>query len=144
MKHSVNGLATYNSLLRTHINEFLKKKLKEIENNEILPSHGSLLYIVYKNGGRIQIKDIYDTLLKQKSTITEMIKRLVNLGYLEKETCINDKRVTYVRATEKALKFQPEFNRISDELLEKLYFNFSKEEKDELVRLVFKSIKNFE
>lgn len=143
MNEKNRGIATYNSLLRTQINDFLKNKLKEVGNEDLVPSHGALLWIMYKNNGRVQIKTIYDTLLKQKSTITEMINRLVKLGYLEKEGCQEDKRVTYVVATEKALAFQRDFDLISQQLLEKVFEGFTEEEKDEFTRLMLKSIGNF-
>lgn len=137
------GIASLNSLLRTQINDFLKMELKKIGNDEIVPSYGTILAIVYRNGGKVQIKTIYDTILKQKSTITEMINRLVKLGYLEKHSCLEDKRVTYVVATEKAIAFEADFNRISENLMEKVFDGFTEEEKDEYVRLMLKSIKNF-
>lgn len=143
MNENNRGIATYNSLLRTQINDFLKNKLREAGNEDLVPSHGTILSLVYRNGGRVQIKTIYDTLLKQKPTITEMINRLVKLGYLRKEGCQEDKRVTYVVATEKALTFQQDFNRISQELITKVFDNFSEEEKDEFTRLMIKAIKNF-
>lgn len=143
MNEMNRGIATYNSLLRTQINDFLKLMLKEIGKDELVPSYGTLLSIVYRNGGKVQIKTIYDTILKQKSTITEMINRLVKLGYLEKHSCVEDKRVTYVVVTEKAIAFEPDFNRISKNLMEKVFEGFTEEEKDEYVRLMLKAIKNF-
>ncbi len=143
MKKSCEGLATYASILGTLVNEFLKDKLREKGNYDLCPSQCSLLYIVFKNGGRVQIKEIYDTLLKQKSTITEMINRLVSYGYLEKQGCTEDRRISYVIATEKAIKFKDDFDEISRNLVEKVYKGFSEEEKNELMRLIFKAIDNF-
>jgi Mn-dependent DtxR family transcriptional regulator len=44
-----------------------------------VPSYGSVLSVVYKNDGYVQIKTIYDSLSKQKTTITESINRLTKL-----------------------------------------------------------------
>lgn len=143
MNENSKCFATYNSLLRTHINQFLKNKLKEVDNEDLVPSYGALLSIVYKNGGKVQIKTIYDTLLKQKPTITEMIKRLVKLGYLKKEGSEEDKRINYVVATEKALAFQKDFDLISQELSEKVFEGFTEEEKNQFTALILKSINNF-
>lgn len=137
------GVATYNSLLRTKINDFLKKKLKECGHGDLRPSHGAILAVVYKNNGKVQIKTIYDALRKQKTTITEGINRLVRLGYLTKEGCPNDGRCTYVVATQKALDFREAFGEISRELQEKVYEGFSQEEQENLVRLMTKAIGNF-
>jgi DNA-binding MarR family transcriptional regulator len=143
MKESITGIATFISLLRVQINDFIKEELKDIGNTELVPSYGALLSFLYKNDGKAQISDVYNTLLKQKTTITEMINRLVKLGYIEKEKCTEDKRVTYIVLTEKSLAFQNEFERISNELLSKMLEDFTEEEKNEFFRLILKSIKNF-
>jgi DNA-binding MarR family transcriptional regulator len=69
---------------------------------------------------------------------------LVKLGYLEKEKSEEDKRVTYVVATQKALDFKEDFHEISNELFEKLFKNFSEEEKILFADLIVKAIGNFE
>jgi DNA-binding MarR family transcriptional regulator len=138
------GVASYTSQLRTKINEFLRDELKACGCGELVPSYGSVLSVVYKNGGKVQIKTIYDSLSKQKTTITESINRLVELGYLTKETCPTDARCTYVQATEKALAFQADFGRISKELQEKIFRDFTEEEQQRLAELMVRAIENFE
>lgn len=139
-----HGVATYNSLLRTKINDYLKEQLKACGYDDLVPSYGALLSVVYRNGGTVQIKVIYDSLLKQKTTITEMINRLVKLGYLSKSQCTEDKRVTYVSATDRAGRFKSDFDRISKELMAKIYAGFNDREKQELVDLMTRAIENFE
>jgi DNA-binding MarR family transcriptional regulator len=137
------GVAAYTSQLRTKINEFLRDELKACGYGELVPSYGSVLSVVYKNDGPVQIKTIYDSLCKQKTTITESINRLVELGYLTKETCPTDARCTYVQATEKALAFREDFGRISKELREKIFGGFSAEEQQQLVDMMVRAIGNF-
>ncbi len=144
MKPSPNGAATDTSRLRTRINEYLRDELKACGHGELVPSYGSVLSVVYKNGGHVQIKTIYDSLCKQKTTITESINRLVKLGYLTKETCPTDARCTYVQATEKAMAFQPDFQRISQELRERLFCGFTGEEQQNFVELMDRAIRNFD
>ncbi len=142
MKSNNRTVINLTSLLKTQIDGFLKSKLHEIGNKELVPSYGALLWVVYRHSGRVQIKTIYETLLNQKSSITEKINRLVKLGYLKKEACQEDKRVTYVIATEKALSFQNDYNLISLELVDRLFKNFTEEEIEQLIRLMTKAIKN--
>jgi Transcriptional regulators len=144
MKAVTGGVATYNSLLRTRINDYLREQLKEYGYSDLMPSHGAVLSIVYKNGGTVQIKVIYDILRKQKTTITESINRLVKLGYLTKAQCISDRRVTYVSLTEKSKAFKRDFDEISAELKEKVYKGFSEEEQQQLVDLLNRAIENFD
>ena len=137
------GAATYVSQLRTKINEFLRDELKVCGRGELVPSYGSILSVVYRNDGRVQIKTIYDSLCKQKTTITESINRLVRLGYLTKETCPTDARCTYVQATEKALAFRSDFDRISADLRKKIFGGFSGEEPPQFVDMLARAIGNF-
>lgn len=137
------AIATYVSLLRIKMNDFIKIKLKEVENYDLVPSYGALLSLLYKNDGKVQINTIYNTLLKQKTTITEMINRLVKLGYIKKEKCTEDRRVTYVVLTEKSLAFKDDFQNISKKLLDQTLKGFTEEEKVEFVRLISKATKNF-
>lgn len=143
MKVTPLGAATYTSALRTKINEFLRDELKNCGRGELVPSYGSVLYAVYKNGGKVQIKTIYDSVCKQKTTITESINRLVKLGYLTKECCPNDARCTYVQATEKALLFREDFNKISEKLREKIFYGFEESEQQDFVDMMAKAIDNF-
>jgi DNA-binding MarR family transcriptional regulator len=139
-----HGVATYNSTLRTKINDYLREQLKECGHGDLVPSYGALLSIVYRNGGTVQIKIIYDSLHKQKTTITEMINRLVKLGYLTKSQCCEDKRITYVTQTEKAVEFRTDFDRISGELKAKIYHGFDEDEKQKFVDLMVRAIENFD
>lgn len=143
MKATTTGVATYTSMLRTRINEFLRDELKACGHGELVPSYGSVLSVVYRKGGQVQIKEIYDSLLKQKTTITESINRLVRLGYLTKETCPTDARCTYVRATDKAIAFQKDFKRISARLQEKIFEGFTEEERQTFVELMGRAIEHF-
>mgnify|MGYP003780551439 FL=1 len=138
------GVAAYTSQLRTKINEFLRDELKSCGYGELVPSYGSVLSVVYQNDGFVQIKTIYDSLCKQKTTITESINRLVELGYLTKETCPTDARCTYVQATEKALALKEDFGRISKELREKIFKGFSGDEQQQLADLMVRAIGNFQ
>lgn len=143
MKVSPTGAATYTSHLRTKINEFLRDELKACDCGDLVPSYGSVLYVIYKNDGKVQIKTIYDSLCKQKTTITESINRLVELGYLTKETCPTDARCTYVQVTDKAIAFKKHFDRISRKLLDKIFSGFTKEEQKQFVELMGRAIDNF-
>jgi DNA-binding MarR family transcriptional regulator len=143
MNASPMGAATYASQLRTRINEFLRDELKDCGHGELVPSYGSVLSVVYKNDGKVQIKTIYDSLCKQKTTITESINRLVKLGYLTKETCPTDARCTYVQATKKALAFRPDFERISARLRDKIFDGFSEREQQQFVEMMARAIDNF-
>lgn len=130
--------------LQTRVNELLKTKLKEYGNTDLIPSYGAILWIVYNNKNRIQIKHIYESLKIQKSTITESIKRLVTLGYFLKEVSEEDKRISYIVATEKALVFKEDYMNIVHEVLDTLLSTFTKDQKDTFLELIIKANGNLE
>jgi len=138
------NVATYASQFRAKINEFLRSELKACGYGELVPGYGSVLSVVYENGGHVQIKTINDSLYKQKTTVTESINRLVELGYLTKETSSADARFTYVQATDKALAFQEDFMRISRELTERIFRGMSGEDQQQLADLMVRVIENLQ
>ncbi|MGO0943864.1 MarR family winged helix-turn-helix transcriptional regulator [Clostridioides difficile] len=40
------------------------------------------------------MKEIAAKIGKDKSTVTVLVNKLINLGYLERQKCTNDKRIT--------------------------------------------------
>jgi DNA-binding MarR family transcriptional regulator len=143
MSENSKKIAAYNSILINKIDDFIKEKFREYGYKDINPSNASVLCIVFRNGGKIKIGKIYDSLLKHKTTITESIKRLVKKGYLKKIKCTQDKRVTYVEVTEKAKIFREDFTKISDELWDVMFKGFNKEEREYLNNLIVRAIDNF-
>ena len=144
MDEDFKGIAAYNSILINKIDDYIKEKFKEYSYKDIIPSNASVLCIVFKNGGKVKIGKIYNSLLKNKSTITESIKKLVKRGYLKKTKCTEDKRVTYVEVTDKAKYFRKDFMKISDDLWNVMFKGFDEEEREKLTKLIVRAIDNFE
>jgi len=144
MDEDFKGIAAYNSILINKIDDYIKEKFKEYGYKDIIPSNASVLCIVFKNGGKVKIGKIYNSLLKNKSTITESIKKLVKRGYLKKTKCTEDKRVTYVEVTDKAKYFRKDFMKISDDLWNVMFKGFDEEEREKLTKLIVRAIDNFE
>lgn len=143
MEANIKAIGSYNSILKNNIDTFLKDELKKCGHEFVKPSYGMILYLVFKENGKVQIKDLYNQINKNKPTISEMINRLVDLGYLVKETCTKDKRVTYVVATDKTKAFKDDFYLISDKLLNTVFKNFEEDEKEMLIKLLVKANSNF-
>jgi DNA-binding MarR family transcriptional regulator len=132
------------SKTKKKMTKFIEKKLIEKGLTDLAPSYGNILTVLYDNEGSLRIKDIGDLLGKEKSTMTTLINNLEKHGYVEKVRDENDRRNTYVRLTDKARRIENEFNEISAAVQERAYNNFSKDEKDELLRLLKKLNQNFD
>ena len=127
-----------------------KKMIKFIENQlieegieDLVPAYGNILTALYNNDGRLMMKDIATIVGKDKSTITALIKSLLKLGYVKKIKSKQDKRITYIELTEKSYTIKNKFEKISDELNQKAFYDFTVKEKEEFLKLLKKMNNNF-
>ena len=123
---------------------FIDDKLKENKLDEIVPSYGNILTVLFDNDGKLTMRQIGELVGKDKSTITSLVNKLVKLGYVEKQKSEKDKRVTFVLITQKGRNIEEKFNGISKQVLETAYKDFTLKEKKELLRLLKKLNNNFE
>lgn len=131
------------SKTKKKMSEFIERKLKEKNLNDLVPSYGNILTVLYDNGGRLNMKEIGVLLGKDKSTITALINKLIKLDYVMKEKSTTDKRVTYIVLTKKAKEIEDKFNEISKSVNQTAYKDFSEEEKEIFLRLLKKLNTNF-
>jgi len=117
--------------------------LKENNLTELIPTHGNVLTSLYESDRKLTMKEIAKKIGKDKSTVTPLINKLIDLGYIQKEKSPIDKRITYISLTPKAREIESTFNHISDQVKETAYKDFTKEEKEEFLRLLKKLNSNF-
>jgi DNA-binding MarR family transcriptional regulator len=87
------------------------------------------------------MKELADKIGRDKSTVTALVDKLIKHGYAEKTRDIEDNRVVFVTLTEKGKELKPMFEKISQDLLSKVYKDISQNEKEELIKTL-KKIKN--
>lgn len=138
-----NCIISIISGIRRKANEFLERELAVCGIKGMCPTHGAILSLLYLNNGKLSMKEIADLIGRDKSTVTHLINKLVEHGFVKKEKCSADCRVTYIVLTEKARRIEKDFFRISDKLLETAYKGFSPVEKEQLAALLAKLHKNF-
>ncbi len=131
------------SKTKKKMSEFIERKLKEKNLNDLVPSYGNILTVLYDNGRRLSMKEIGVLLGKDKSTITALINKLIKLDYVMKEKSKVDKRVTYIVLTKKAMEIEDKFNEISKSVNQTAYKDFTDEEKEIFLRLLKKLNTNF-
>ena len=132
------------SKTKKKMTKFIEKALKEKGLDDLAPSYGNILTVLYNNNGRLSMNQIGKTVGKDKSTITALVNKLSNLGYVQKEKCMEDRRVTYIILTEKGKEIEGKVNEISGKVNLIAYKNFSKEEKDIFLKLLKKMNNNFD
>ncbi|MDF2633472.1 MAG: transcriptional regulator, MarR family, partial [Pelosinus sp.] len=109
---------------------FIEEQLQENGLHDLIPSHGNILTALFENQGKLSMKKIAEIIGKDKSTLTPLVNKLVELDYIIKEQNQLDKRVTYIILTSKGKQMQEKFSNISDEVYKAAYKGFSAEEKD--------------
>ena len=121
-------------------NRFIIEELKNNGAEGLVPSHGDILFCLYKNG-KMTMKDIANCIHRTKPTVTVLVDKLEKLGYLKREASNEDNRCTYIVLTKKGEDFKVIFEKISEELNEMLYKNLSQEESELIEKLLRKVLK---
>jgi DNA-binding MarR family transcriptional regulator len=132
------------SRTRNKMLQFIEEQLRKNGLDDLIPSHGNILTALYENDGTLTMKKIAETIGKDKSTITPLVNKLVELGYITKEKNQLDKRVTYIILTNKGKQMQEKFSNISNEVYRAAYKGFSAEEKEVFLRLLKQLNNNFD
>ena len=131
------------SRTKANMIKFIENRLKSNDLNDLIPTHGNILTALYESNGRLTMKEIAKKIGKDKSTVTALVNKLINLGYIKKDKCDIDKRVTYISLTDKAFNIKDKFDFISSQVKETAYTDFTEEEKKEFLRLLRKLSANF-
>ncbi len=132
------------SKTKKKMSKFIEKKLIEKGIDDLVPSYGNILTVLYDHGGSLSMKEIGALLGKEKSTITTLVNKLEKLGYIEKVKSKEDRRTTYACLTQKGRSIEKTFVDISKDVQSTAYNNFTHEEKSELLRLLKKLNQNFD
>lgn len=137
-----NAIALIGSLReKNHL--LLESELKAAGITDLAASQGAVLDALYKNDGKLPMKEIARLVRRDKSTVTYLTDRLLKNGYIQKEKDSMDKRVIYIILTAKGWGVQGLFREISDRLNEKFYLSLSEEEAQTLEKLLEKVDQGF-
>lgn len=135
---------TYISEIRGHVSAFIEEQLREFGIEGLVASHGSILTALYYNEGKLPMKDIAERIRRTKSTVTQLVDKLIKAGYVEKVVSEEDGRVHYIILTEKGWGIKDSFTEISRRVNETFYQGVSDQEAEVLVQLLAKIKANFE
>ena len=105
-------------------NRFIIHELESRGIFGIVPSHGDILFLLFRSD-RLPMQEIASRIHRTKPTVTILVKKLVELGYVDREKSQEDSRVTYISLTEKGEELRPIFDEISEKLQEKVYGGFT-------------------
>ena len=108
------------------------RMLKEYE-IEINPAQGRIMFVLWKND-EIPITELARKTSLEKSTLTSMLDRLEDAGYVARVPSPDDRRVILIKRTAKDRAWQKVYIRVSQEMTKLFYAGFSQSEIDEFER----------
>ncbi len=121
--------------IRDKANRFIIASLRKHSLEGFAPSHGDILYALFIKGP-MSMKDLASIIHRRKSTVTTLVNKLIDAGYVNKESDPRDDRVSIISLSETGRELKETLVDISESLLSQLYQGFTDEEKKELMRLL--------
>jgi DNA-binding MarR family transcriptional regulator len=118
-------------------NNSIERELKKHKLGGIAPSHGDILFQLYKNKS-VTMQQLAQLIDRDKSTVTVLVNKLVKLGYINKTPDAQDARIYNFSATQKGRELRPIFEEISNRLLTRVYCEFESKEKEVIIQLLQK------
>lgn len=129
------------SRIKEAANELIIKELKLAGYENIAPSHGDILYLLY-NFDEITMQEIANKIHRTKATTTVLVDKLEKQGLLKRVKSTTDNRCTFVKLTDSGKNFKPVFENISKKLNEKVYAHITIENAELLENLLKQIRKN--
>lgn len=131
------------SNIRSKVFDYIECELKRRGIEGLVVSHGNILDILYDNNGKLTMKEISKGINRSKSTVTQLVDKLLKDGYVTKESSPEDKRFSYIVLTEKGLNIKKDFREISDDVIREFFKDFKEEEAETFLLLLDRVINNF-
>ncbi|MDA3846109.1 MAG: MarR family transcriptional regulator [Vallitaleaceae bacterium] len=123
-----NAIISNLSKINRLINHYIIEELEKRGIFGIVASHGSILSMLFVRE-HMTFTDLSLAINREKNTITMLIRKLEELGYVYLKKDPNDGRKKVISLTVKGLALKPDFMEISRLALEKVYEDFEQEEK---------------
>lgn len=130
------------SKIRNEVSGYIESELRKRGIEGLVVSHGNILDILYENNGKLTMKEISEGIDRSKSTVTQLIDRLLKAGYVTKESVLEDKRYSYIVLTEKGLGIKKDFKEISQNVINDFFKDFTDAEIEILLLLLDRVIHN--
>ncbi|MFC2078967.1 MarR family winged helix-turn-helix transcriptional regulator [Candidatus Bipolaricaulota bacterium] len=108
---------------------------------EINPAQGRIMFALWQNDG-IPIQELAKRTSLGKSTLTSMLDRLEQLGYVIRERSKADRRTILIRRTAKDRALQETYERVSNEMSNVYYNGFSEREIETFESTLERILKN--
>jgi DNA-binding MarR family transcriptional regulator len=126
------------------MHQYLDNQIKSFDIYDLVPAYADILTSLYINDGKLKMNQISEMVGKDKSTITVLVNKLADRGYVIKEKSTLDKRVTYIKLSEKAYNYENEFLMIASNVRQVAFKDFSDDEVKMFMNMLNRMHDNFE
>lgn len=129
------------SRIREQANNLLVAELAKRGHSGLAPSHGAILHALAERGP-MPMTALAEAIGKQKNTVTTLVGKLEQVGYVLKTPSRADSRVTLVSLSPRAVAAGPDFAAISQALLAAVWGDMPQAEREALVQGLEKVLRN--
>lgn len=141
MAYTIDSLVSLISHIHSISADFLNKKISK--KDSFVSSHGFILFLLSENN-KMTMGEIASKINRNKSTTTVLINKLFSKDLIQIEISKEDNRKKIITLTNEGKKYNTITSKISKELLQVCYKDFSDKEKNELLYLLEKMNNNIE
>ncbi len=96
---------------------------------EINSAQGRIMFALWQADG-VSINELAKKTQLKKSTLTSMLDRLENMGYVRRQRCKKDRRKILIKRTNKDKTLESKYVELSQEITKLFYKGFSKSQID--------------
>ncbi|MBN2301677.1 MAG: MarR family transcriptional regulator [Lentisphaerae bacterium] len=130
-----NAIIAQIARIHEQMNRLIIQELQRRNITGIVTSHGDILAALFEYE-ELAMAEVARLIRRDKSTVTALVNKLIEAGYLEKYQSATDRRVTCLRLTDQGRALEPDFRVISEILLQRVYRGFSTDDQQTLVALL--------
>jgi len=131
------------SKIRNQVSDYIECELRRRGIEGLVVSHGNILDMLYESNRKLTMKEISEGINRSKSTVTQLVDRLIKAEYVTKESNPEDMRYSFIVLTEKGLSIKKDFREISQNVINEFYKDFTDEEIELLFVLLDRVTHNF-
>jgi len=117
------------------------KVLKKAKLTELNPAQGRIMFVLWREDN-ISIHELSKRTLLSKSTLTSMLDRLEQSGFIKRLPSKTDRRKILIQLTDKDKSFQSKYTNVSKDMTNIYYNNFDEQEIDEFEKYLERILNN--
>ena len=132
MNTKTNHVAALIGNIHRQVDMLIRDELDRRGHPGLVPSHGAILARLYEQGP-LPMGVLAESIGRKKNTVTVLVKKMEQAGYVQRAPYPEDSRVTLISLTEKGEGFRKDFEEVSAVLLGRIWGDMDQVRKEDLV-----------